>query len=127
MAGHSAWLAAPEPGRVLAALMIGCRAPASTARGGRCSRSGALVPAHDAKDDDHACRLVDLVHDPNVPDPQAPQRAPGDGGRTRWPRIMAEGDDRAAGAPDRRPSMTMPTGFGSWVAGQTADGTRIPH
>jgi antibiotic biosynthesis monooxygenase (ABM) superfamily enzyme len=22
---------------------------------------------------------------------------------------------------------TMPTGFGSWVAGQTADGTRVPH
>jgi antibiotic biosynthesis monooxygenase (ABM) superfamily enzyme len=23
--------------------------------------------------------------------------------------------------------QTMPTGFGSWVAGQTADGTRVPH
>ena len=58
----------------------------------------ALAPPGNAQDDDGVLRLADPVDDPEVTDPQAPERAPRKGYRTRWPGIAREGEDRAAHA-----------------------------
>src|ERR1700690_3893114 len=62
---------------------------------------GALAPPGNAKDDDAVHRLVDPIHDPEVTDPQAPEQAPLEGSRARWPRIARHGRNRAAQAGGR--------------------------
>jgi uncharacterized protein YndB with AHSA1/START domain len=67
----------------------------------------ALVPARDAKDDDCVLGFVDPVDDPDVADPQAPERTPGQGDRARWSRIACKGEDRAT-HPRRRVGRQLP-------------------